>query len=276
MAGEWIPYDVCLPQKPEVLELVDRTSLEVATVCGRLQAFWGWASLNSSDGTARISVRLISKQFGGDEAFWHLVQDVGWLVIDAEAGTVAIPGWERRFSKSAKSRALAAIRHDADKIAALTRPRPGRGAPQRRGDRNSSSSPQGAAQGTEQPATWETIRAAWRAGSGRPWKLSAPPDKLGDRLAEDGWIEKALAAIEALPRCRYFADPVTLPQLVAEGFVDKVLGGQFDNPRTQRPAGGHRGPDDRPPAQGFSGDDAARFEATKRRMVEQLRAEGAA
>ena len=27
MAGEWIPYDVCLPQKPEVLELVDATGL---------------------------------------------------------------------------------------------------------------------------------------------------------------------------------------------------------------------------------------------------------
>jgi len=49
-----------------------------------------------------------------------------------------------------------------------------------------------------------------------------------------------------------------------------VLGGQFDNPREQRPAGGYRGPDDKPPAQGFTGVDAARFEATRRRMVEQL------
>jgi hypothetical protein len=89
-------------------------------------------------------------------------------------------------------------------------------------------------------------------------------------------MDKALEAIRCLPRCKYFRDPVTLPQLVAEGFVDKVLGGQFDNPREQRPAAGYRGPEDRPPAQGFSGDDAARFEATKRRMVEQLQAEGAA
>jgi hypothetical protein len=66
---------------------------------------------------------------------------------------------------------------------------------------------------------------------------------------------------------------VTLPQLVDAGFVDKVLGGQFDNSRDQRPAGGYRGPDDKPPAEGFKGDDAARFEATKRRMVEQLRKE---
>jgi hypothetical protein len=68
---------------------------------------------------------------------------------------------------------------------------------------------------------------------------------VADRLAEEGWFQKALAAIEALPRCRYFRDPVTLPQLVAPGFVDKVLGGQFDNPREQR---GPRGPEDRRPA----------------------------
>jgi hypothetical protein len=96
---------------------------------------------------------------------------------------------------------------------------------------------------------------------------------VAERLAEEGWFEKALAAIQELPRCKYFRDPVTLPQLVAKGFVDKVLGGQFDNARDQRPAGGHRGQDEKAPAEGFKGDDAARFEATKRRLVEQLRQE---
>jgi hypothetical protein len=97
---------------------------------------------------------------------------------------------------------------------------------------------------------------------------------VADRLAEDGWFAKALAAIEALPRCKYFRDPVTLPQLVSKGFVDKVLGGQFDNARDQRP--GPRGPDDRPPAPAWTGDDAARFEATKRAIAEKILQEGAA
>ena len=60
MAGEWVPYDVCLPQKPEVLELVDRTGLQPDQVVGRLLMLWGWAALNSSDGTARMSVRLLA------------------------------------------------------------------------------------------------------------------------------------------------------------------------------------------------------------------------
>ena len=283
MAGEWIPYDVCLPQKPEVLELVDTTGLPVDQVVGRLLMLWGWAALNSSDGTARMSIRLLSKVCGGDETFWSAVQDVGWLVIDAENGTVGIPGWDARFSKAAKSRALATVRHQVDKAGGATRPNRGRTAPQpgaqrarERGDRNSSSSPGEAAQAEEQaPAGWDTLRTAWAAGTGRPWKLPGPPDKVAERLAEDGWFAKALAAIEALPRCKYFRDPVTLPQLVAPGFVDKVLGGQFDNPR-ERPSSGYRhGPDDRPPPTAFTGDDAARFEATKRRLAEQLRAEAA-
>jgi hypothetical protein len=282
MAGEWIPYDVCLPHKPEVLELVDRTGLQPDQVVGRLLMLWGWAALNSSDGTARMSVRLLAKLCGGDEEFWREVESVGWLVIDAENGTVAIPGWERRFSQAAKSRALANVRHQVDKAAATTRPSRGRVAPpagapralerRDRGDRNSSSSPGSAAHGEEQPAGWETLRKAWAAGTGRPWKLSSVPDKVFDRLAEEGWFEKALAAIEALPRCRYFKDPVTLPQLVAAGFVDKVLGGQFDNPRDQRPAGGYRGPDDKPPAEGFKGKEADDFEYTRRKMMEQLKA----
>lgn len=306
MAGEWIPYDVCLPQKPEVLELVERTGLPVDQVVGRLVMLWGWASLNSSDGTARISVRLLARVCGGDEVFWQAVQDVGWLEVDAEAGTVGIPGWDARFAKSAKSRALATVRHQVDKAGGAERPRRGRVAPpsgarsaRERRDRISSSSPQGAAQPGPEPepghdaiqgpqdapgchdeasegpgphlAGWDTLRAAWRSGKGRPWQLPDPPDRTADRLAEPGWFGKALAAIDHLPRCRFFRDPVTLPQFVGPGFVDKILGGQFDNPRHAAIGAGG----DRPPPVAWSGDDAARFEATKRAMIEKLR-EGAA
>jgi hypothetical protein len=278
MAGEWIPYDVCLPQKPEVLDLVDRTGLEVDQVVGRLMMLWGWAALNSRDGSARLSLRLLARVCGGDDSFWYAVQDVGWLTIDAEGGTVGIPGWDARFSKAAKSRALATVRHRVDKVGGATRPRSGRDAPptgaqraRERGDRISSSSPGGAAQGDGDqdgpPAGWDTLRAAWKAGKGRPWQLPTPPDKAADRLAEDGWFQKALAAIDRLPACRYFRDPVTLPQFVAAGFVDKILGGQFDNPREQHPGTRHQAEDRRPAAQAAADWEraAADPEARKRR-----------
>jgi hypothetical protein len=101
--------------------------------------------------------------------------------------------------------------------------------------------------------------------------LPTPPGRLADRLTEDGWFAKALAAIHKLPSCRYFQDPVTLPQFVADGFVDKILGGQFDNPRERRQMLGR--PDDKPPAEGWQGDDLARLETTRRAMVEKLRQE---
>jgi len=88
-------------------------------------------------------------------------------------------------------------------------------------------------------------------------------------LAESGWFAKALAAIEALPRCKYFRDPVTLPQLVAPGFVDKVLGGQFDNAREQA-SGRYSRPDDRPPPQEWGKEDKERLEATRRRVLGQI------
>ncbi len=290
MAGEWIPYDVCLPQKPEVLELVDRTGLAPDQVVGRLLMLWGWAALNSSDGTARMSVRLLGRLCGGDEEFWREVEAVGWLVIDADNGTVAIPGWDRRFSKSAKTRAMHSIRADdarsrtgeCAKAHGAVRGR----APERgdRGDRNSSSSPGDAARteggGPAGPSGWETLRTAWaeavKRKHGKAWCLPTAPDKLADRLDEPGWFEKALAAIEALPRCRYFADPVTLPQLVAPGFVDKVLGGQFDNPRHARPAG--RPGEEPPPAplSTWSPGELAAFEASKRAIADKIRQGGAA
>jgi hypothetical protein len=278
MAGEWIPYDVCLPQKPEVLELVDRTGLASDQVVGRLLMLWGWAALNSSDGTARMSVRLLGRICGGDEDFWREVEAVGWLVIDGDNGTVAIPGWERRFSKSAKTRAMHSVRADDARArtgaCAVAHGSVRKRAPERRdrGDRTSSSSPGDAAQGDQGsgpagPPGWDTLRKAWAAGTGRPWKLPDAPDKVADRLAEEGWFQKALAAIEALPRCKYVRDPVTLPQLVAPGFVDKVLGGQFDNPREQR--GGPRPGDERRPAAESAAEwqrRAADPEAAKRRQ----------
>ena len=291
MAGEWLMYDVCLPQKPEVLELVDATGLETDQVVGRMLMLWGWASLNCEDGRAKISLRLLSRVVGGDEDFWEAV---GWLEIDAEAGTVAIPGWDRRFSNAAKSRALATGRNERANAKKDPDTRPARSvtraartstraardtnAPSaskrgERGDRSSSSSsPPAAAQGDGEPEpSWDDLRAVWRRGSGRPWKLPEAPEGAEERLQEAGWWPKAREAILALPRCRYFEHPVTLPQFIAAGFVDKILGGQFDNPKT-RAAGGGR-PDDRPPSQGWVGDDAARLEATKRKLVDQLRAE---
>ena len=111
MAGEWIPLDCNLGTKPEVLELVDETGLPVEAVCWRLVQLWSWAALNSSDGTIRATPRRVAAVAGGDEAFWLAVERVGWVTF--LNGTIVIEGWEKRFSGTAKARAMHARRQDS-------------------------------------------------------------------------------------------------------------------------------------------------------------------
>jgi len=277
MAGEWIPLDINLGDKPEVQELIDLTGQGVETVVYRLFQLWGWASLNSADGTVRATPGRLARVCGGDEEFWRAVEAVGWIVFDQAAGTAEIPGWGRRFSQAAKARACHADRQ--------SRYRDGRVTVDRhqsvtRGEERREQvppPPREAAQTKKKPrqapaAGWEALQAAWNAGTGERWRSPAPPAQAADRIAEAGWLDRAAEAIGHLPKCRFFKTPVTLGQFCGSGFVDRVLGGQYDRPRDEPQARAPGRFDDKPPAQGFSGDDAARFEATRRKMVEQLKA----
>ena len=264
MAGEWIPYDVCLATKPEVLELLDETGASADAVIGRLLQFWGWAALNAEGGTARMTIDRLGRMFGGDAHFWNWVEKVGWLAVDSESGTVSIPGWEDRFSKTAKARALqqkrSAYSHECGPVDGVA-PGAGRSSARARTQdraierRESKESKERKEEETglepsasssvlentseEDSAAWETLRAAWRQGPGKPWPSRTPPEKLEDRLREAGWLPMALRAIERLQGCKYFQSPVGLGQLVSKGFVDKIVAGDFDS--INRPGG------DRPP-----------------------------
>ena len=237
MAGEWCPIDCNLATKPEVLELVDETGEPADAVIGRLVQLWLWSAMNSEDGTARMTVRRLCRQFGGSDTFWAGVQRVGWLQVDEANGTVAIPGWERRFSSAAKARVQAAVRHQRDKEvrrvcaqgggAAASDPGRARAPEEIRGEEKFPSSPR---------VGFGQIRAAWHAsGRLKPWKPDRPPKQNAALLDDPGWCADALAAIERLPACRFFKTPATMLQLFSPGFVDKVLAGTFDEPHG-RPA----------------------------------------
>lgn len=271
MAGEWLAVDLALDSKPEVQELIDTTGQPVEVVCFRLWKLWGWASMHCTDGSARMTLPRLVRTCGADESFWLAVAAVGWLEIDEAGGTVAVPGWDRRFSQCAKSRMQQSDRSRAYEDrntgrkrqngpsdgGASERPTPDR----RRGEEKRIPPPPREAAPGE---AWETIRKAWNAGAGpatrrTSWKSPHPPEHAHAVILRDGWLAAALKAIPRLAGCRYFDSPVTLHQFTVDGFVTKVLGGQYDSQKTPK---GAPAADERPRAVGWSGDDAARLQAT--------------
>jgi hypothetical protein len=91
------------------------------------------------------------------------------------------------------------------------------------------------------------------------------------RLAEPGWLDAAIAAIPKLAEAKFFTDPVPLTQFCGEGFADRLANDHYARPK--RGAARHGG-DERPPPAQFTGEDAAAFERTKRKLAAQLRGQG--
>ena len=282
MAGEWIAYDIGLPDKPEVQELIDTTGRPVEEIVFSLLRLWGWAAMNTANGRARMTVPRLVRTCGQDQAFWYHVAAVGWLEIDETDATVAIPGWDRRFSQAAKSRLQQADRAGAYEDKRRRAGAPGAQAPDApalkrgRGEeriREVPPPPREAAQGDAavEHGQWQAFRNTWNydaaAGNRKVWKPSTPPDGWTERLSDGGWLEKASEAIARLAKCRYFETPVPLTQFVGPRFVDLCLGGQYDAAKAKR---GGREPEARTVTP-WTGDDAERFEATKRKLLESLK-----
>jgi hypothetical protein len=261
MAGEWIAYDLALPGKPEVQELIDLTGQPVEVVCYRLLQLWGWAAMNTENGTARMTLGRLSRTCGGDEAFWRAVAAVGWLEVDETAATVAIPEWDRRFSQAAKAR----LQH-RDRAAAQNDRNPGLRrragaacaqaqsppAPKRsRGEERTGEippPPPACAGNVTAEEGWAILRERWNRGPGRPWKPAEAPDEAAERLSEPGWLDDALAAIDRLGACKFFRTPVHLPQFCGPKFVRRVNLGRYDE-LTERRTGHRTSEADRPSAE---------------------------
>jgi hypothetical protein len=269
MAGEWIQIDCNLASKPEVEELIDLTGEDRYLIVGRIVGFWTWAGLNADGGTARMTTPRLCRMFGGTPDFWQAVESVGWLEFGQDGQTVGIPGWERRFSKSAKTRA-----NNADRAAASRD-----GAQQRTGAcaqahgavRESALELGELGELEEVPPpppreSFAKLRELWNKGPGAKWTPHKPPKGAEARLAEPGWFEQVPAAIERLRVAKYFDTPVVLWQFVEPGFIEKILGGQFDAPKTSRARGAPPRPDDKPPPKGWTGAD----EEARKRMLADL------
>src|SRR5262245_38129319 len=115
MAGDWIKARVDLHDDPAVVGIADRTGLDEDAVVGKLLRIWGWASRQTVDGYARVTLLFVDR-VAGAVGFAAAMVAVGWLE-PVSAGEIRIPKWERHHSQSAKQRALATIRMQRFRLA---------------------------------------------------------------------------------------------------------------------------------------------------------------
>lgn len=106
MAGYWIPYEIGLPNKPQVLLLADAARMKPREVVGLLMEFWGWASMQTHDGNVtRVTLPLLVKLFPGSRlAFWEAMTSpcIGWLEVRDNG--VYIPRANKWITRGAKAR----------------------------------------------------------------------------------------------------------------------------------------------------------------------------
>jgi hypothetical protein len=86
-----------------------------------------------------------------------------------------------------------------------------------------------------------------------------------ERLAEQGWLDEALKAIERLGSCRFFKTAVSLGQFCGPDFVTLCNGGEYDD-RNETKQGRDFG-DAPPPPKVFTGEAAEAFERTRRKLA---------
>ena len=78
---------------------------------------------------------------------------------------------------------------------------------------------------------WESFAARWNGTErARPWTALTAPDGWVDLAGRPGWLEKAGEALDRLPGCNFFEQPLAVTKFFE--FVDRILAGEFDHAKT--------------------------------------------
>ncbi|MBU6222675.1 MAG: hypothetical protein KGR24_07980 [Planctomycetes bacterium] len=266
MAGDWLKMRHDLADDPAVIRVASLLGVDEDAVIGKLFRLWSWADRHTASGDAEGLGLAWVDRLARCPGFGAALVRAGWLV-ESEAG-LSFPRFDRHCSDTAKARALTKNRVEKHRNA----PSVTDALPEKRKRREEVPPPPREASLPEEQ--WRRLRDAWNAGETaktrrKPWK-GDPPAGLAGAVAAAG-LDAALEAVERMPGCRFFTSAVVMSQIGKPGFIERVLGGQYDEPKQAARQGRPAGPDDRPPAQGWQGDDAARFEATKRALAAKLR-----
>jgi hypothetical protein len=115
MAGDWIKWTVGLTRKREVVAIASALGLSRREVAAMLMEVWEWADANTTNGHVPSVTNVTLDEFLNCDGFAQAMQKEGWLVFDGTS--ITFPNFDRHNGKSAKSRALAANRKRAERVA---------------------------------------------------------------------------------------------------------------------------------------------------------------
>lgn len=120
MANDWIKMELCLPEKPEVIQLANMLEVTEYCIVGMLHKLWGWFDTHTVNGHAVGVTFVFIDRYIGVTGFAESVASVGWLIDDGDG--VEIPGFDIHNGESAKKRAQAAKRKSKQRAQEVTEP----------------------------------------------------------------------------------------------------------------------------------------------------------
>ena len=108
MAGFWIPWEVGLTKKREVLLIAKRIGVSNREAAAMCMQVWEWANEQSINGLIPGMEPVDVSNAVSISGIGEAMEDVGWLRNGA--GNIQFPNWERYNGRSARERFLAASR----------------------------------------------------------------------------------------------------------------------------------------------------------------------
>lgn len=110
MAGDWLKIQVATPDKPEVHALAAALGIDADAVFGKCFRVWAWFDAQTEDGNAHGVTKTLIDRITSVAGFADAMASVGWLHDTADG--LRLPHFDRHNGKTAKTRALTAVRVD--------------------------------------------------------------------------------------------------------------------------------------------------------------------
>lgn len=104
----WIKFDTDTSDKPEVWQIANDLGVDSDAVVGKLLRVWAWFDDHTLDGNAPCVTKKLLDRAVGVAGFCDAMVASGWMLDDG--ATISLSNFDRHNGKTAKDRALTAIR----------------------------------------------------------------------------------------------------------------------------------------------------------------------